>query len=344
VVIFYALLLSVVLFGLWRMIRNRDGYVEGVTRGPKFDESEGQPEVSEALELLRADDWVGLTSLYGRLTPSDRYHLIYSLGRMAPAPTLPGEANSAMLTITGGMRIIQGMKLEGKGPVRSVVRANAERMRQDISNADRELREATSQSPDDSTALAFQMLTEVAGMRDTSRINNLVGRAQASGEDNLYAAVNHLIASSPMLGRSTSEMWRVANEWANSGPNAAWLAIPARAHIEEWTYAMHACPPGSPDRVTMTSLLQDDDFKRHLASLDDKFWASLRQAPISGAEHSFAHNHFAFLMHVFRVDDRARRHLEQVGEHMSRYPWRLLPTGAAQPAQLLADLRKQYSL
>jgi hypothetical protein len=342
--IIYILVAALMLFAVWRMFRDRHGVIERPVRDPDFDESEGQPEVHEALGLLREGDWVGLRRLYGRLTPSDRYHLIDSLGRMAPSmPDLPDDPDSVQLTIAGGMRLVHGMKLEGKGPVKAVARANFERMRQAVSQADRELREASSRDPHDSTSLALQILAELGGLRDDARVNNLVGRLQASGEHNIYAAVNHLLANLPYIRRSADPMWRVANEWANARPNPAWLAIPARAHIEEWSYALQF-PTGSSERETMIALMQDDDFRRHLAALDDTFWNALSREAISGAEHAFAHNHFAFLMHIFRVDDRAGRHLEQIGQDISRYPWCLLPTGATHPSRLLADLRKQYGL
>lgn len=344
--IFVGLLFGLVLFAIWRMWRERNGTIDKPKTDPAFDESEGQPEVAEAVDLLRAEDWRGLTRLYGRLSPSDRYHLIDSLGRMATSPPAapPEEADSSVLTILGGARLIQGLKLSGQGPARSVVKANMDRMKEAISLADRELREASSRNPDDSTNLALQIRAESAGLRDSGRVNNLVGRIQVSGEDNIYAALNHLLFHWPGFEGSAEGMWKVANEWANAGPNGAWLAIPARAHIEEWSYAMHFCPHGSPERDTMISLQSDEGFKRHIANLDDMFWSALSRMPINGAEFSFAHNHFAFLMHIFRVDDRAGRHLDLIGEHISRHPWSLLPTGALKPTQLLADLRKQYGL
>lgn len=330
---------------VWRMFRERHGVIEHTRPDPGFDQSEGQPEVPEALALLAAGNWTGLTRLYHRIPPSDRYHLIEALGRMAPAaPETPDDADSTTLTICGGVRLVKGLQFKGKGPVRSVLRANLERRREAIAAADRELRDASARNSNDSTALAFQLLAEIGGLGDRARINGLVGRIQASDEDNVYAARNHLLYTSALLEQSAEPMWRAANEWASDPPNAAWLALPARAHIEEWSFAMYDCPHGSAERGAMIERLGDDGFRRHLASLDDLFWSTLLRGPMSGAEHAFAHNHFAFLLHVFRVDDRPGRHLEQIGGNMSLYPWCLLPTGSTAPMRLLSDLRRQYGL
>lgn len=337
---------AAMLFAIWRMWRTRNGEIE--TRlDPAYDPAEGQPEAREALGYLQESNWSALTRLYWRLAPSDRYHLIQSLGRLAgPAgpPDLPEDADSALIAIAGGMSLMRGLTFQTSGGYDAVLRANAPRMVEDLRTADRTLREGAVRNPHDSTCLALQILVEGATNRDRALINSLVGRIQASGEDNLFAGVNHLLSCLPRHGETFGEVWRVANEWASAGPNAAWLAIPARAHIEEWRRAIVLSPPNAPERSAMVDLMQDEGFMRHLARLDDMFWSSMTRTSMSGAEASFAHNHFAFLMHIFRVDDRAKGHLERIGPHVSRFPWSLLPTGATHPTRLLADLRRQYGL
>lgn len=343
--IVYGILLGLMLLAIWRMWRNRHGEVED-RRIPGFDPAEGQPEAPEAVELLRSADWSGLSRLYVRLAPSDRYHLIESVSeitRTAP-PDTPPDADSALLTVFGGLLMFHGLRLQGSGPAGAVVKKNAPRMMEDMKAAARLLRDAASRNPYDSTTLALQMRLELFTTNDPAQINGLVGRIQATDEANIYAASNHLLANAPKRTGSAEGMWKVANEWANAGPNAAWLAIPARAHIEEWHYAMAYCPHGSPERASMIDLMQDEGFIRHIARLDDMFWAALPRGTLSGAEASYAHNHFAFLMHVFKVADRAKAHLERIGPHIGRYPWIFLPTGASHPGQMLAELRKQYGL
>jgi len=341
--IVYGIFLGLMLLAIWRMWRNRHGVV-AERKDPAFDVAEGQPEVREALDLIAAADWTALSRLYGRLSPSDRYHLVMCAGELVDRlPDLPPDADTQLTTIAGGLQLMRGMKIRGTGSAIAALKANAARMMDDLRAAAARLRDASNRNPGDSTTLALQIRYEVALDGDTAHINGLVGRAQASGEDNIYVALNHLLGFTPNPYRPADDMWRVANEWASNPPNAAWLAIPARAHIEEWSYAM-ACPPGSPERSTMIDLMQDEGFRRHLVRLDDMFWSSLEREPLSGAEFSFAHNHFAFLMHLFRIEDRARAHLERVGSHISREPWVLLPTGQSRPTQLLADLRRQYGL
>jgi hypothetical protein len=340
-IVFFAMLFAIV--GMWR---RRKGEVD-VRVDPAYDPAEGQPEAREALGYLQGANWSALTRLYWRLAPSDRYHLIQSLGRLAgPAgpPDLPEDADSALIAIAGGMSLMRGLTFQTSGGFDAVLRANAPRMVEDLRNADRTLREGAIRNPHDSTCLALQILVEGSTNRDRALINSLVGRIQASGEDNLFAGVNHLLSCLPRPGETFNNVWTVANEWASAGPNAAWLAIPARAHIEEWRYAIMLSPLNAPERSAMIDLLQDDGFKRHLARLDDQFWSTVTRSPMSGAEAAFAHNHLAFLMHIFRVDDRAKRHLDQIGPYVSRFPWSLLPTGASHPTRLLSDLRREYGL
>lgn len=342
----YVIVAALMLFAVWRMWRDRNGVIDKRV-DPAFDPAEGQPEAREALGYLQESNWTALTQLYWALSPSDRYHLVQSLGELAGAtgaPELPEDADSALLVIVGGMRLMRGLTFHTSGAFKAVVKANAPRMVEDLRIADRTLREASLRNPHDSTCLALQIRLESGGNFDRAHINNLVGRIQTSGEDNLFAGVNHLLSCRPQPGGSFGEMWKVANEWTSAGPNSAWLAIPARAHIEEWRSAMILSPPNAPERGAMIDLMLDEGFHRHLTRLDDMFWSSLGRASLSGAEASFAHNHFAFLMHQFRLGERAKPHLKRIGRHISRYPWSLLPTGANAPTRLLSDLRSQYGL
>lgn len=343
--IFAALIAGLMLFAVWRMFRGRHGVIEkDVDRA--FDVSEGQPEAPEALELFRASNWSALTRLYWRIPPSDRYHLIEALSLLHPdLPQKPAEdADSSVLTIVGGLLLFHGARLQGTGPALSVLKADAPRRMQELQESARLLREASGRNPNDSTNLSLQILMEHLTTVDHAQINSLIGRVQASGEDNLYAALNHMLVHAPRHTGHADAMWRVANEWASSPPNAAWLAIPARAHIEEWFFAMQLSPPNAPERLNMIDLQSDDNFIRHIAKLDDLFWAAQQRGEMSGAESSFAHNHFAFLMHIFKVQDRAKPHLERIGSHIARYPWIFLPTGASRPTLMLRDLRRQYGL
>ncbi len=341
----YVIVAALVLLAVWRMWRTRHGEFQDKP-DPDFDPAEGQPEAHEALQLLQQKDWAGLTRLYGRISPSDRYHLIESLAELhpAPPPEAAEDADSPILTIIGGVLMFHGMAARGSGPATSVMKANAPRMMENLKISAKHLREAALRNPHDSTNLALQIRLEMFTTGDRAQINSLVGRVQASGEDNIYAAANHLLANAQKWGGSAGGMWRVANEWASEGPNAAWLAIPARAHAEEWCFAMVFSPPNSPERSAMIDLMQDEGFQRHIAKLDDMFWAALAREPLSGAEASFAHNHFAMLMHLFRVGDRARAHLERIGPSVARYPWTLMPTLSGKPMRLLSDLRRQYGL
>jgi len=336
------LLLLIIPFAMWRMWRGPQGTTPARS-DPGFDPAEGQREAHEARQLLIDQDWSGLSQLYGGLCPSERYHLIESLAELlqdAP-PQPPEDAGSSILTLTGGVILFQG--LSPAGPAGAKARGLSAQRSGYLGEAGRLLARALSESPADATALSLSLRLERATTRDRAQINSLLGRIEASGEANLYAGVNRLLAASPQEGGSLGAMWTAANEEAASGPNAAWLALPARAHIEEWRYAM-AFPYGSPERADMIDRMQDDGFLRHVVRLDDMFWAAAARQPLSGAEASFAHNHFAFLMNLVKAGDRVRPHLERMGPFIGRYPWIYLPTGASRPTQLLADLQGRYGL
>jgi hypothetical protein len=340
--LFYIILFVAILFGIWRMWRGpSNAHVE--TRDPAFDRTEGHPHTAEAFDRLIKADWTAVSALYWRLPPSDRYHLVQGLGELAAMESItwPEDADSAILTIGGGLRLAQAWKFRGSGSGASVSRTDASRMMTSLAEAGKLLERAAVINPHDSTNLALQIRTETGLSGDQAALNNLLGRIEASGEHNIFAAANHLQFISPKWHGSVEQMWKVANGYASNPRNAAWVAIAARAHIEEWLHAMNF---DASMRQTYIARLQDEGFAEHIRSLDRVFWNRVRDAPMTSAEATFAHNNFAFLLQMARIDDLMAAHLKEIGPRISALPWGYLPGGAERPMRLLTDLRRKAGL
>ncbi len=340
--IFYIVLFTLMLFAIWRMWRGRRS-TPVTMRDPAFDRTEGHPNVGEAFHLLSREDWTALTRLYWKLPPSDRYHLVQGLGEVAETGSIawPEDADSAILTIGGGLRLAEASKARGKGPGAKIAREAVDRMVQGLEEARQLLTRAATINPHDSTNLALQIRVALGLTGDKAELNRLLGRIDASGEHNVFAASNHLQFVSPKWHGSIAEMWAAANSYATNPHNAAWLAIPARAHIEEWLYSMYFDPALKQDYIAR---LQDDGFVDHIRSLNRLFWNRAADLPMSPAEATFAHNNLAFLLQMVRADDLLRPHLEALGPRITAQPWGYLPTGASQPTRLLMDMRRKAGL
>lgn len=340
--IFYIVLFVAMLFAIWRMWRGRRGSPV-VMQDPAFDRTEGHPHAAEALDLLDRSDWAGLTRLYWKLPPSDRYHLVQALGEVAPTESLswPEDADSAILTIGGGLRIAQAAKSRGGGPGRTVTREAANSMAESLTEARRLLTRAATINPHDSTNFALQIRVGLGLGGDKAELNLLLGKIDASGEHNIFAAANHLQFVAPKWHGSMEEMWTAANSYASNPHNAAWLAIAARAHIEEWLYSMAF---DESLKQAYIARLQDDGFVDHIRSLNRLFWNRAEEAEMTPAEATFAHNNFAFLLQMVRADDLLRPHLEAIGPRVTAQPWGYLPSGAQRPTRLLQDMRNKAGL
>lgn len=339
---FIGFLVVLIAIVVWRqMRRNRPA------RAPKpatnFDRTEGQPDVPEAIAMLGRADWEGLSRLYRRLPPSDRAHMINGLGARAgsEAIQLPANPDSAALVIAGGLHVVLAAQARGGGIGADVSDRAAMSMVDYLTEARRLLTAATAIAPHDSTAYAFDIRCEMGLGGDRARFNGFIGRLQASSEHNLYAAAAHLQFVAPKWHGSITEMWSVANDYATRGPNPAWLAIAARAHIEEWLFCTSFDPSQKPAYIAR---LRDDGFIASIRELDTSFWSDTRLASMTPAEATFAHNNFAFLHTVTRTDDLIARHLEAMGPRIAMQPWGYDPTGVIDPVGLINTLRRKAGL
>jgi hypothetical protein len=291
-----------------------------IARRRRFDQAEGCEEVAPGVALLAANDWRGLSQLYRKLSPSDRYHFVQGLGARASMEAIdpPKDADSAGLAIAGGLQIARAWKFRGSGIAVTVTEAGANRMAQSLLEAQRLLIAAQTINPYDSVPLAFLIRSEMALSGNPDVLDDALQKLSQTGEHNIFAAANHLQFASPKWQGSIAEMWRVANDYATHGPNAAWLAIAARAHIEEWLYCMNF---DSSRRDAYVAKMQDTTFTDFCREMDRMFWEKAGQTSMSRSEANFAHNNFAFFHRTFRNGDLVGRHLKQIGPYLTALPW-----------------------
>jgi len=338
----YIAIAAAIVFLIFRKATGRD-VRPAIMSDPGFDRTEGHPDAQRAFDMLTKGEWTALTSLYWKLEPSDRYHLIQGLGELAALESInwPEEADSAILTIHGGICLTQAGKARGTGPGNSVKRDAAQRMADSLMEARRLLDRAAAINAHDSTNFAQQIRIAMGLGGDRAELNRLLGKIDASEEHNVFAAANHLQFVSPKWYGSVEEMWQVANTYANNPHNAAWLAIAARAHIEEWLYSMAFDPAA---RQSYIAKLQDEGFKDHIRSLDRLFWNRAEEIRMTRAEATFAHNNMAFLLQMVHADEKLGPHLERIGSNITIHPWGYLPDGAEKPTRLISDLRRKAGL
>ena len=343
--IWYGLLFVLMVFAIFRMWRGqRYGESAPARRDAAFDPAEGHPQVRDALDMLKSGAWPQLTLLYGNLPASDRYHLVQGLGEtVGNAPIAwPEEADSAILTIRAGLNVARVRKaLSGGATGRAQARTMFATMMRDLEQAQSLLTEAAARNPHDSVTFAIQIQIETYANGGEHDVNAMIGKVDATEENNIFVAANHLQYMTPKWHGSIERMWRVANDYASNEPNAAWLAIAARAHIEEWLYCMKIDTSLTAGYVAQ---LQDSGFANHVRGMDRQFWERAARGGMTRAEAHFAHNQFAFLLQMLRLDDLIGRHLDAIGPFIANQPWNYLPAGAERPTQLLAELRRKAGL
>ena len=340
--IFYVVLFVLMLFAIFRMWRRRGGvYVR--TEDAAFDRTEGHPDTALGMEHVLKGKWAALTSLYWHQPPSDRYHFVQGIGELAKhgSVTWPEDADSAVLTIQAGVCLAQFSTAIEDLITRRAPKSSATGIPPILAEAKRLLVESARRNPHDSANLALQLRADMYSGKDRATFNNLLGRIDATGEANIYAALNHVMFVSPRAHGSTEEMWQAANGYASNPHNAAWLAIAAFAHIEEWHFSMSFDPAL---RQAYISRLQDPGFTDHIRSMNRLFWNRATENEMSRAESTFAHNNFAFLMQMVRADDALAPHLEEMGRSITALPWCYLPDGALKPTRLVSELRRKAGL
>ena len=312
---------------------------------PTFDRAEGNPHVANGLRFLRERNWAALSEVYEGLAPSDRFHLIQGLGELSDVDAeMPLEVDDIRAAvIIGGIRVGWAWRHRGSARGNEVTQIGADGMRRCLMAADAMLEAAGQQDPNDSTIIAWHLRCEMGLGGDYGHLTRLVGRLGRSSEANIFAALAHLNFVAPKWYGSVDEMWTVANSYASAPHNAAWVALAARAHVEEWLY----CFSFGDDRnlqVAYSNKMNDPGFRAFIASIDKLFWETLDlKGPMNGSEAVFAHNNMAAMLVMVNAIDLSRDHFQRINRCVSEIP--LGYFGAFKdPMQMLDYWRKRCGL
>lgn len=316
----------------------------GKPKAPAFDPAEGHPLARRGLAALEARDWSSLAALYEGQTPSDRFHFVKGLGEISKLDDdIPTEfEDPRLLTIGAGVRVGWAWRHRGGGTGDTVGGTAAMRMMQRLREADEMLQEAGRMAPHDTSTIAFHIRAEMGLGGDHVTLASLLQRASRSPEANIYVAVSHMIFVAPKWHGSIEKMWSAANGYASKPVNAAWLAIAAQAHIEEYLHAV-AMSDDRNLREAYLAKLRDPGFRDFAGEMDDMFWQAAEESPMSGSEAVYAHNAFAAFLTLLNAIDRSRPHLERMGPCFTRVPW-YFAQYKDNPLVWLNEQRKRASL
>ena len=297
----------------------------GLFRGkqPTFDESEGDPNVAPGLGLLEAGYGAALGALYAGLPPADRVHFIDGMGLLSEigAPLPPRGQHPALAAVEGGLRYVWAHRLRGFATADLTSDQQAMDMAGMAFQAQDLLADAAEATPDDSALHAFRIRALMLTGGPDGAFEAICDDLMATGEPNLLAEMARLNYLCAKWHGSHAEMYAVADAAAEDPPNAAFLALKARAWIEEWLYemAMNDVPE---EKRAFTVRIRTDDFRAALSALDDRFYALLSNPqPLSRTEAQVARNTFAVLFTLFTDKARLKPHLEAVGSAPTHMPW-----------------------
>ena len=318
--------------------------VFGKPKAPAYDPAEGHPLVRKGLGALEARDWANLVALYEGQAPSDRFHFVRGLGELSKLDDdiPPAFDDPRMLTISAGLRVHWAWRHRGGGGGDTVTEDGGRKMMQLLSEADELLRAAGERTPGDSTIIALHIRTEMGLGGDYAKLTPLLERASHSPEANIFTATGHLMFVTPKWHGSIEQMWHVVNGYASKPHNAAWIALAALGHMEEYLY----CAGFSNDqaqRDAFVAKLRDPGFRDFVGEMDALFWKTAEEKPMTGSEAVVAHNAFAALLVLLNAIDLSRPHLECMGPCFTRIPW-YYARYDGNPLVWLNDIRKRASL
>jgi hypothetical protein len=294
----------------------------GKSKLPLWDPAEGNPHVAPAVALASARDWPALAALARTLDPSDRFHMIQGLGGLSE---LDGELSAktddpVLASILGGIHVSWAWRHRGGARANEVSSEGAANMRRCLLAADALLTAAGETAPEDTTIIAWHLRCEMGLGGDFPTLVKLTHRLSRSPEANIFAALAHLNFVTPKWHGSIDQMWAVANAYAGKPHNAAWVALAARAHVEEWLFSFSF----GDDRdlqVAYSNKLSDPGFREFVGTIDALFWKTLEaNGPMSGSETVFAHNNMAALLVMVNAIELSRAHFERIGRYVTEIP------------------------
>ncbi|MES1197637.1 MAG: hypothetical protein ABUL55_03320 [Pseudomonadota bacterium] len=318
---YWFLLAMVIVVGIARFL------FQSWWRGQKLGQgwgSEGQLDVDEGAAAFKRRDWDRLVALYRDRSPSDRYHFLQQLGLVTKLDaTLPSKPTGDLAVVSAGVQVAWAWRHRGSGLGSTVALKGAIKMKALLLSAEH-LLESLEPKLD---SVGFALRIRIAQGLDGSRggLQRQLNGAQALGADqaNIFVAFNHILFVTPKWHGSLDEMMAVAREYAAAPENAAWISLPAVAHVEAWIFRTTMDEDAARRADAENYYAESEAFGAEIEALDDAFWAARTTTtkPMAHAELLIAHNYLAFLLYKRRLSARLARHLERVGEDFTRTPW-----------------------
>lgn len=297
----------------------------------------------QGLVALEAGDGAALGALYASLPSADRVHFVDGLGQLCEIGALlpPRSGHPSLAAIEGGLRYVWAHRLRGFATADRTSDAQAFNMYEMADTAHAVLQEAAALTPQDSALHTYRIRTEMLARGVEGGIEAVFGALNAAGETNLCADLAKLSYLSPKWHGSVSEMHAFADAVAARPPNAAFLALKARAVIEEWLYET-AMSDEDGAAEAFRKRTGTPAFRAALAALDDRFLDLAANGPaLSAAEVHLARNQFGALFALFPDKARLKRHLAEIRAPAAT-PWGYLAGGDV--SGLVARLRRETGL
>lgn len=257
-----------------------------------FDVTEGNRHAPAGLAHLEAGEGAALGGLYANLAPADRLHFLDGLGQIseigAPLPDL--SSHPAMPAVAGGLHYVWAHRLRGFATADHTSRDRVLNMADMNDVAEDLLAAATAATPADSALHGFRFRSMMLTGGPPGAFEAITEDLRASGETNVLAELARMNYLAPKWHGSAAEMHAVADAAVETAPNAAFLALKARAWIEQWLYETAMNDDGE-EVAAFRKTVQSDAFRASLAELDDRFREMFNAGPpLAFAEAGFAHN------------------------------------------------------
>lgn len=305
----------------------------------KIDPAEGNPATLRALGLLQSGEGAALGNFYADLPPADRVHVLDGVGLMSEiGQSLPPlDSHPSMPALAGSLHYVWAHRLRGFATADMTSDTQVRDMVAMSAVAEDLLSRAAEETPGDSALHAFRIRNLMLTGGPDGAFEAISAALAASGEANVLAELARLSYLTPKWHGSTPEMHAAADEAMGRG--AAFVALKARAFIEEWLYdtAMSDDPEA---RGAFRARLKSDAFRQEIGALDDRFRSAFNEGPrLSAAEAGFAHNNFAVLFALMGDKARLKPHLSAIGTAVFQTPWGYVagPGIAKRVSKLRAD-------
>jgi hypothetical protein len=299
--------------------------------------------VPQGLAALKAGEGAALGALYAGLPPADRVHFLDGLGLLSEigGALPPASQHPSLAAIEGGLRYVWAHRLRGFATADQTSDAQAFNMYDMADDAHAALAEAARLTPRDSAVHAFRIRAEMLARGAEGGVEAIVRDLEVAGEPNVLADLARLNYLAPKWHGSVNEMHAFTDAAIARAPNAAFLALKARAYLEEWLYetGMNETPNAA---AAFKETSSAPAFRKALADLDDRFRGLLKTgSALSAAEAHFARNQFAVLFVAFVDRPRLKHHLSALSVP-SAVPWGYF-AGKDVPG-FLAKLHKELGL